>query len=453
MEHALSTLEPRPVWALFERICRIPHDSGRERALGLELQRLARENGLSAELDPAGNLIVDRPGAPGRRRLILQGHLDMVWQSPEKIEPEERRVLPRLEGDYLTAAPRSSLGADNGIGVAAALALLLEPPPGAGPLRAIFTVQEEVGLLGAAQLDAKWLEGAVLLNLDSEQEGEICLGCAGGARLTIELPLEREATPPGWLGVELEVSGLPGGHSGMDIDKHRPNAILELAKGLRHHPEIRVSHWETIGPDNAIPRASRVLGAVAPGELPDLPELRPAPLPATLWTAACRERVVTAIETMPNGVFHFDPAFNVVSGSSNLAGIATAADHLTLLTSQRGMYGNEREQATERVTAHFAALNAVTRLSAVYCNWEPAANSPLPGELKAIYRELFGKFPELKVIHAGLECGLFAERNPRLQMASFGPTIEAPHSPSERLRVSSVARFYRFLRTIVERLA
>ncbi len=444
---------PPDLWAIFKEICAIPHESGAEGPLANRLGTIAREYGLAVRTDAAGNLCIDRSGAPERPCLIFQAHLDMVWQSPEEVPRLERRVQCQVKNGWLTAAPASSLGADNGIGVAAALAILLDPPGVAPPLRAIFTVEEETGLIGAAKLAPEWLAGGRLLNLDTENEQEIIIGCAGGVHTSIALPISSEETPPGLVGMEIVLDGFPGGHSGIDIDKDRPNAILELVKTLERMPDFRIAHITTEGPGNAIPRRSCVLGAVPETTFGALPCCRRVKTPPRVWKMETQKRVLDAVRTMPNGVLSLDPIYRIPGMSSNLAAISNTEDTLTLLTSQRGMSDYERDEATRRVQAHFAGLSPRFDIGAFYSAWEPVAHSSFPDELRRVYRTLFDKDPELRVIHAGLECGLLSRLNPSLPMASIGPTIEFPHSPSERLDVASAARFYRFLRAIVEHWA
>lgn len=475
----LGSLSPAPVWEIFEKICSIPHPSGHEEMLAEALAADARARGLAVRRDAAGNLRIDRAAAPGFESapvILLQAHLDMVPQKAPGVTFDflTDPIPPEVRGEWVVSGAGTTLGADNGIGVAAALALLFDPAWRGGALAGVFTVSEEVGLNGALALSPEMLAGACLLNLDSEEEGELYLGCAGGARLTLTFDPAFQMAPAGMAGVRCTVGGMAGGHSGCNIADRRGNAIRLLARLLERSPELLVAAFDGGSCDNAIPREASVCGALpadgvepfraraaafareAAGEFDAPPEFRieveAAPLPERVWTGEFRDRVLGALTGCPDGVVAFDSALGVVRTSSNLASVRSEGARLVVATSQRSQVDAKRAALTEAVAERFRAAGATAAVSHAYPGWEPRPDSRLFSTAAALYRELFGKQPEPKVIHAGLECGILSGINPKLELLSFGPTLENPHSPGERLDIASVGRFWRFLRELIVRL-
>ncbi len=472
-------LEPRGVWTIFKEICAIGHPSGHEERLASALADLAERNHLVARRDSVGNLRIDRAAAPGFEnapRVILQAHLDMVPQSAPGVAFDFLTdPIPLAEKDgWIVSAAGTTLGSDDGIGVAAAMALLLDPGFRGGPLAAVFTVSEEVGLNGALALSKEFLAGDYLLNLDSEEEGQLYIGCAGGARLELDLEIPFVPAPSGMAGVSAEIRHLAGGHSGINIGDRRGNAVRFLGELLKRCPELRVARIAGGTLDNVIPRDASAWCAVAPEQLTrlrtraahlaielaagfDAPadfrmELRPAECPEQLWEESFRTGVAAALADAPDGVFARDVRSGQVETSSNLAAVRCEGGVLKIRTSQRSFSDPERRRATDRMIGWFAPLGAKFTVDNSYPGWEPDWDSPLLGTAVALYRELFGAEPQVKVIHAGLECGILQAANPDLQLISFGPTLENPHSPAERLEIASVPKFDRFLRKLVERL-
>ena len=475
----LKDIEPALVWKLFEAIAAVPHPSGHEEALVTMLVGLADRHDLPARRDKAGNLRIDRPASPGREgapTVLLQGHLDMVPQAGPGSSFDFQRDPIRLkrEGNFISSAGGTTLGADNGLGVAAALALLFDPGFETGPLAGVFTLSEEVGLNGAMALDPAFLDGDFLLNLDSEDEGEICIGCAGGARLELDFPISAEPVPDGMTGVSVMVRNLAGGHSGINIGDRRGNAVRFAAGLLERCPQLRVADWNGGTLDNVIPREAVVRGAVSPGFFEELrrkavtfaKELRKgfdapvdfridvgsAPLPERVWTVPFQERVIRALLSCPDGPTGMDHALGVIRTSSNLAAIFSEGDTLKIRTSQRSLVDGEREKLTREIAACFENAGAVAKVDNAYPGWAPEPDSPLLAEACLLYRELFHRDAVVRVIHAGLECGILAGRRPGLKMISFGPTILDAHSPAERADVASTQRFFRFLRELTLRL-
>lgn len=475
----LGSLSPAPVWEIFEMICSIPHPSGHEAALAEALAAAARERGLAVRRDAAGNLRIDRAAAPGFESapvVLLQAHLDMVPQTAPGVKFDflTDPIPPEIRGEWVVSGAGTTLGSDNGIGVAAAVALLFDPAWRGGALAGVFTVSEEVGLNGALALSPEMLEGTYLLNLDSEEEGELYLGCAGGARLTLTFDVVFQPVSAGMTGVRCTVGGMAGGHSGCNIADRRGNAIRLLARLLERSPELLVASFDGGTCDNAIPREAAVCGALpadgvepfrtraeafareAAGEFDAPPEFRieveTAPLPERVWREAFRDRVLGALTGCPDGPTAFDSALDVVRTSSNLASVRSEGERLIVATSQRSQIDAERAALTEAIAQRFRAAGGAAAVSHAYPGWEPRLDSRLFSTAASLYRELFGKRPEPKVIHAGLECGILSGINPKLEILSFGPTLENPHSPGERLDIASVGRFWRFLRELISRL-
>lgn len=475
----LGSLSPAPVWEIFEMICSIPHPSGHEAALAEALAAAARERGLAVRRDAAGNLRIDRAAAPGFESapvVLLQAHLDMVPQTAPGVKFDflTDPIPPEIRGEWVVSGAGTTLGSDNGIGVAAAVALLFDPAWRGGALAGVFTVSEEVGLNGALALSPEMLEGTYLLNLDSEEEGELYLGCAGGARLTLTFDVVFQPVSAGMTGVRCTVGGMAGGHSGCNIADRRGNAIRLLARLLERSPELLVASFDGGTCDNAIPREAAVCGALpadgvepfrtraeafareAAGEFDAPPEFRieveAAPLPERVWREAFRDRVLGALTGCPDGPTAFDSALGVVQTSSNLASVRSEGERLIVATSQRSQIDAERAALTEAIAQRFRAAGGAAAVSHAYPGWEPRLDSRLFSTAASLYRELFGKRPEPKVIHAGLECGILSGINPKLEILSFGPTLENPHSPGERLDIASVGRFWRFLRELISRL-
>lgn len=473
-------LEPKRVWAIFREICSIGHPSGHEEKLAAAIAGRAEERGLAVRRDSAGNLRIDRPAAPGFENapaVLLQAHLDMVPQAAPGVAFDflNDPIPPVVKEGWVVSAAGTTLGADDGIGVAAALALLFDADFRCGPIAVLLTVSEEVGLNGAQALPKAFLAGKFLLNLDSEEEGELCVGCAGGARLDLELEVPFEPVPAGMAGVSAEIRNLAGGHSGMNIGDRRGNAVRFLGELLTRCPELRVGRVSGGTLDNVIPRSAAAWCAIDPELLPavrtraahlavelaatfDAPadfriELHPAELPERVWEAAFQKRLAVAVAGAPDGVFTRDFRSGQIETSSNLAALRSEGGALRIRTSQRSFSDAERERATRRLIDWFAPLGAKPTVDSSYPGWAPEWESPLLQEAVGVYRELFGAEPVVKVIHAGLECGILRAANPELQLISFGPTLENAHSPSERLEIASVPKFDRFLRELVGRIA
>ncbi len=479
----VSGLEPPVVWAHFDEILRIPRGSKNEGRMREYVIGVAERHGLAHREDAAGNVVVRKPGAPGHEDapiIVLQAHLDMVNEKNSDIEHDFDRdpIQPRLADGYLRAAG-TTLGSDNGIGIAAMLAILEDKETAHGPLELLFTIDEETGLTGASELGADMLEGRLLLNLDSEDEGELTIGCAGGMNTHVYLPLREEAGADG-VAYDVRVAGLKGGHSGVDIHLQRGNAIKLLVRALyavsREIP-FHLVRLEGGNAHNAIPReasatvlvpgdgasdgfASRLerelesireeLGTVDPGMAREIGD---ASASGGAWDVATTVRALELITALPHGVMAMsDDIAGLVETSTNLAVVGRAGDRVEILLSSRSSVASALLALRQRIGATAALAGATAEEEGGYPAWQPDGSSGLLSMVKGVYAEIVGD-PKVGAIHAGLECGIIGEKYDGMDMISFGPQIEFPHSPDERVRIDSVGTFYVVLRAVLERLA
>lgn len=463
---------------LFEQINAIPRCSKNEAAVCQWLQQWAQKRGLPVRSDAAGNMVIDVPASSGYEAaptVVFQGHVDMVCEkrpdSPHDFSTDPIRHV--IDGEWLRA-DGTSLGADNGVAVALGMALAMDDTVEHPPLELLFTVDEETGLTGAQALESGFVTGRILLNVDSEDEGVFTVGCAGGTDSHLERPLTCAPCDPGQALVRLTVSGLRGGHSGIDIDKHRASANKVLARALDAIWTIEPFQLVDIEggtTHNAIARDAEACLAVAPesaaaaatavAELervlrteyratePDLSlTLAPAATPAP--DDAIRETdtrtVIDLLLTLPHGVAAMSPEIpDLVETSANLAVVRHADGRLKILHSKRST-------VMSRLTAFTAAMTAMARLAGAsaetgtqYPSWEPDLGSPLLNRCKTVYQSCFQVKPKVEIIHAGLECAIIGSKYPGMDMISFGPTMENPHSPDERLYLPSLERIWQFI--------
>ena len=469
------------VWRIFEGIAQVPRPSGGERAVGEWIAGLARERGLAARFDAAGNLLVEAPASAGRQDrpgVILQGHLDMVCQKrPESGHDFAKDPIRLVEREGWIYGDGTTLGADNGVGVAMALAAATEPGVAHPRLELLFTVDEETGLTGATALRPDFLRGRRLLNLDSEDDS-FTVGCAGGEQTQIDLPVksgpvgERKA-------YRLAVGGLRGGHSGVNIHEQRANALKLLGRclaGLADAGDLRIGTIAGGSAHNAIPRdaeatiwlkdkragAAKILAKLEGIFRDEYAEVEPeikVELTAvknaskTALTAAGTQTVVDLLLAMPNGVHRFSRQFEgIVETSSNLAMAATEKGQVTLVSSQRSLKESCLDAMTAAVTAVANLAGTKTTTLGRYPGWDPDPNSALLAECVRAYEGLRGRRPAICVIHAGLECGIIGKTYPGMDMASLGPNIENAHSPQERVEIASVDACWELLTALLGRL-
>ena len=476
----LEHLEPRSVLHFFEDICAIPHGSGNTKAISDYCVRFARERGLRWYQDEMNNVVIYQDGTAGYEAsapVILQGHLDMVAEKAPDSDFDFTRdgLRLRVDGDFISA-DGTTLGADDGIAVAMMLAVLDDASLAHPPLEALFTVDEETGMYGAHALDFSLLRGRRMLNLDSEDEGVFTAGCAGGAKASFSLPLTEEAAE-GVL-AELRVSGLRGGHSGEEIDKGRANAAIVLGRALHalRGAGARLVSARSGNKDNAIAPDAQALVALEEGSLPRAqslitaldaalqaeyaqcdPELRlgltACGQAQTALSEASAEKVTQFLLLTPNGVAEMSAAFpGLVQTSSNLGIFRVEHGAMRAVVSVRSVFASQKELLLARLEALAAALGAQIELSGAYPAWEYRQDSQLRETAVRVYEAQTGKKPVVKLIHGGLECGLFSAGLPGLDCVSFGPDLQDIHTPRERMSVSSAERTWKLLCAILREL-
>jgi len=481
MSKAIEGLQPELVWKYFAEVARIPRCSGNEAAISRYVLATAKKLGLAARTDGVGNVVVKKPASPGReqaRSVVLQGHLDMVGEkNKNKVHNFEKDPIELVRKENVIMADGTTLGADNGIAVAANLAIMEDRSLEHGPLEFLFTVDEERGLTGAKSLVPDALESRILLNLDSEEDGELYVGCAGGRDTSASWPLAFDAAPARSRAALLKVAGLRGGHSGLEIDKGRGNALKILNRiilGLENFG-VRVAGIEGGNKRNAIPREAeaRVFvpektwdqAAVAvarwhqtvAGELatvdPGL-EISLTPLKGVrngkVIKSALQKKFCRTISALPHGVIRMSPDIpGLVQTSTNVAIISTGKKAIRVETSQRSSVASEIDEICQTVANVFGLGGAEVSGSDGYPGWKPNLDSEILKIAQETYRSLYGQTPAVKAVHAGLECGIIGEKFPGMDMVSFGPTLQGVHSPEERIHIDTVERFWKFLLAVL----
>ncbi len=481
----VASFEPQPLWRHFDGILTLPRASKDEGRMREYVVAAAERRGLVHQEDAVGNVVVRVPASPGREGapvVVLQSHLDMVNEKNSDVAHDFTRdpIQPRQVGGYLYATG-TTLGADNGIGVASMLALMEGADNLAhGPLELLFTIDEETGLTGAQGLDPSLLSGRQLLNLDSEEEGTVTVGCAGGVDTRLSLPLASEPAAAGGVAVDLRLVGLLGGHSGMEIHLQRGNAIKLLARALwaaaRVEPFVLAS-FTGGNKRNAIPREAEARVVVAPerreallraveGEMAAIQaEYRPAEpgmrfdavsvdLPERVFTAATARTVLALLNALPHGVLAMSYDIpGLVETSTNVAVVTQGNGSLEIQNSSRSSVASALAATRLRLHAVGELAGASATSSDGYPGWKPDLTSSLLKTVQAVHQRVLGKAPTIQAIHAGLECGLIGEKMPGMEMVSIGPQIESPHSPDERVKIASVGEFWRFLTALLDELS
>jgi dipeptidase D len=481
MSHAIEGLKPELLWRYFAEIARIPRPSKHEERIAAYVLATAGELGLPAAQDGRGNIVVRKPATPGReavRSICLQSHLDMVCEkNAGKSHDFQRDPIELVRRGGVLTADGTTLGADNGVGVATCLAVMADRTLGHGPLELLFTVDEETGLTGAQGLDPALIGSRTLVNLDSEEEGALYVGCAGGRDTLGRWRPARESVPTDWVPLQLSVKGLKGGHSGLDIDKGRGNAIKLANRAVLRLAEVgaRLSSIDGGNMRNAIPRECGAFLLIPEGRLEEARALvgelnetfrgELAAVEPDLVLCIAEERGGTerkvlepalqlglcrTIAALPHGVIHMSATLpGLVETSSNVAAIATTEDEIVLVTSQRSSVASRLAEAADAVAAVFGLGGAAVETGEGYPGWKPNLDSPILKVAQKCYSSLYGKDAVVKAIHAGLECGIIGERIPGMDMISIGPTVEGAHSPAESIHIDTVPRFWDFLAAIL----
>ncbi len=474
---------PKAVWRYFEEITQVPRPSKKEEQIIAYLERFAQERGLEYKTDATGNVVIRKGGTPGmenRPAVVLQSHMDMVCEKNSDVSFDfEREAIRTVVVDGWVKAQGTTLGADDGIGMAAALAILADDDLAHGPVEALFTVDEETGLTGAFGLAEGMISGKYLINLDSEDEGEIFIGCAGGIDTVARMRYIVESVPSGWSAWQLSLRGLTGGHSGDDIEKGYANANKLIARFLwrgAHDFSLRLSHLDGGNLRNAIPREAVAVFAIPIAEEEkmkhEIKQFRDEIVDEFKFTekkivlelknftagevlaAECQKNLLYALRAVPNGVLAMSQAVpGLVETSTNLASVKfDGAGTITLTTSQRSSVESAKRDAMESVESCFTLANTTVEHSEGYPGWTPDPSSHLLAVTAETYHDLFNEKPKIRAIHAGLECGLFLKKYPHLEMVSFGPTLRGVHSPDERLEIASVGKFWDLLCQILQNL-
>lgn len=477
-------LKPEAVWGYFEEICRIPRPSRKESRMTAWLMDFAEKNNLEARRDEAGNVLIRKPAVAGRENapaVVLQSHMDMVCEKNSDVRHdfEHDPIQPYVDGEWVKARG-TTLGADDGIGMAAALAVLTSKDIKHGAVECLFTVDEETGFTGAFALKPDFFRGRILLNLDSEDEGELFIGCAGGIDTVVRMAYDKTAVTPQKFAVKINVKGLQGGHSGDDINKGRGNAIKILNRFLWEVNEqfgIGIARFEGGNLRNAIAREAeavivfddsqkehiRVAFNMYAAEMENVwkitepglrMELESTDVPESVMTGGDTAKLLNALYACPHGVFSMSFRMpGLVETSTNLASVRFIENNTVLITtSQRSDVDSEKMNIAHMVASVFRLAGAEAEHGEGYPGWIPNPGSAILKVAVDSYRCLFGKEPLVRSIHAGLECGLFLEKYPDMDMVSFGPTLRGVHSPDEKVEIATVEKWWKHLVDILEQV-
>ena len=479
----VAELEPKELWGHFDRILTIPRGSGNEDAIRQYIIEVAEQQSLNHLTDQAGNLVVRKNATPGCDQAdgaVLQCHLDMVNEKNSDVHHDFTKdpIRARRDGEYL-AAVGTTLGSDNGIGIAAALSIMENDSIEHGPLECLFTVDEETGLTGASGLSSDVLQGRYLINLDSEEEGALYVGCAGGAGVDLVLPIQLENAKGTEETLSVSILGLSGGHSGIDIHLQRGNAISILARclnALSSDFDFRLVDIRGGNMHNAIPREATAQLALARVGLEDLKlelgrifrmvaseykqtdadiemKLESAPLMKSVFNSDTSSRVISLLYALPHGVAVMSNDIpGLVETSANLATVSVQSDQLLVHISNRSSVESALDGIQQRVIAIGRLAGASADWVEGYPGWQPDMDSPLLKLVQRVHKDTLGFEPESKAVHAGLECGIIKQKYPDMDVISFGPQIEFPHSPDERVKIDSAAAFYRLLAAVLGEL-
>jgi len=480
----VSDFEPKALWGHFDEILTIPRGSKEEEKVRAFVVGVAERLGLENQVDAIGNVVVKKPATPGKENApatMLQAHLDMVNEKNSDVEFDFSKdaLKPVMDGEYLTA-DGTTLGADNGIGLAAMLAIMEATDLVHGPLEFLFTMDEETGLTGAGNLDQALLSAKQLLNLDTEEEGSLTVGCAGGADTDLKLTLETLPAPSKATAHRVKLFGLNGGHSGIDINLQRGNAVQLLARmihAISHGTPGYISEIQGGDKHNAIPReawATVVIPEDQSGEfLVQMGErfegvkneysvtepamemkIEETPLPSQVWSTDATWRALRFLVALPHGVVAMSNDIpGLVETSTNLAAVKSEGRELRVLMSSRSSVPSALGWIRRKIRAIGFLSNGVVIEHDGYPGWTPNLDSKLLKVMQGVHTRVMGYDAHVEAVHAGLECGIIGEMVPGMDMISFGPQIEYPHSPAERVKVDTVGRFYDLLTETLKELA
>jgi dipeptidase D len=484
MAQTIADLQPSLIWKHFYGLTQVPRPSKKEEKVVAYLKNLISELGYSYEQDEVDNIVVRKPATPGFENapsVVLQGHVDMVCEKNKGTEHDfdNDPIKAYVDGDWVTA-DGTTLGADNGIGVAAALAVLEAKDLVHGPIEVLCTIDEETGLTGAKALRPGFLKSEIMLNLDSEEDGALYVGCSGGMDTAGVLALSFSDAPAGYAAIDIMISGLKGGHSGLDIHTGRGNAIKFLARilhELKAKGDVKLASISGGSKRNAIPReaectvcvpdaltpavmaACATLNEVFLNEIGNVePGLKITTQPSNgggkVIADAQLSTIIDVLYGLPHGVMKMSADISgLVETSTNLATLAIEDGKLVIGTSQRSSVESEKQDIVNQASAVFRLSGLTLQYGDGYPGWKPNMQSKVLQFTKEAHNELFGTMPEIKAIHAGLECGLIGEVFPKMDMISFGPTIMGAHSPDERLEISTVDKFWQLVVKVLDKVA
>lgn len=483
MANQLKGIEPQIVWDIFEDMCQVPRPSKKEEKIIKHVQDWAKERNFEIESDNLGNFVVRKPATAGmedRMGVCIQGHLDMVTEknSDKEFDFDNDAIQAYIEGDWVKA-DGTTLGADNGVGVAMGMAVLESDDVAHPAMELLCTLDEETGLTGAMQLSTELLKSDILINLDTEEEGHFTIGCAGGLNTNGHFKYEADEVPEDSLALQLHLFGLKGGHSGIEIHDERGCAVKfmnRLIWSLTNKFNVRLSKFDSGNKHNAIPReafATIVFAKAAENDVKEYitnytdiikseygtkePNLdlnfQVIDAPSRVMKQGFQKRLLNAFYTIPHGVYRMSPDIKgLVQTSMNFAIVETREDEVFLLTSQRSSVETEKYDLAQLVQSAIEAAGGKVVFGDGYPAWEPNINSPILNEAKEVFKNLFRKEPVIETIHAGLECGLIGEKYPKMDMLSFGPTLKDVHSPDEKISISSTNNTWKLLLEILKNI-
>lgn len=476
MGNSICDLQPQGLWRNFHKICQVPHPSHHLEGITEMIVNFGKELGLETIVDKAGNILIRKPATPGMEKcqtIVLQAHTDMVPQkNNDKVHDFEKDPIETIiDGEWLRANG-TTLGADNGIGVAAGMAIMESKELKHGPLELLLTADEETGMFGAFGMEQGFIKGKILINLDSEDFGELYVGCAGGIDANISWQYKGVALPVDDIAVQIDIKGLKGGHSGLEINAGHANAnklLFRILKDAVSQYEARLATVQGGNMRNAIPREAHAVVTIPSDTQNELFKLveeyetlfneeyhhtenkisikcSVVDAPEMLIPEEIQDDLINAITACPNGVFRMIPAIpDTVETSMNLSIVTANAESIEVSCLLRSSVDSKKEELASMVESVFTLAGAKVEFSGSYSGWNPDLDSTILHVMSEAYEQQFGEKAEIKVIHAGLECGILGAIEPGLDMVSMGPTIRHPHSPDEKVNIESVGKFWDFL--------
>ncbi|MBK8554590.1 MAG: aminoacyl-histidine dipeptidase [Lewinellaceae bacterium] len=480
---SIRTLQPASLWNYFADLNAVPRPSKKEARVIAFIKSFGETLGLPTTVDEVGNVIIKKPASKGmenRATVVLQSHLDMVHQknADTHFDFDAEGIRMRVDGDWVKAEG-TTLGADNGIGVASIMAILASKDIQHPPLEALFTIDEETGMTGALSLKGGLLQAKYMLNLDTEDDTELTIGCAGGLDVTATGIYQMESAPTGMKGYQFSVKGLTGGHSGMDIHLGRGNAnklMNRLLLQAANEFELRVGSIDGGGLRNAIPRESVSMVAVPAGHAAAMeawfkqeaaaiqaeyshtdPSIKvsvtAADVPAQVMPLELQSRLLRAVQTAMNGIFRMSPDIaGLVQSSNNVARILVKDGAYTVMCLTRSAVNSEKMDLAHSLQSAFELAGATVQFSGAYPGWTPKPEATIVSLMRDLYHEMYSAEPHVNACHAGLECGILGANYPEMEMISFGPNIRGAHSPDETVQISSVQKYWRFLLETLQRI-